>query len=137
MGITTSYQAEICGALRAIEIAHGNNLSNRCLETNSSLVAQAFKSQNQIPWQIRNIWNINTFLIISKILLKNSAGFCSFPSEMIILPLRELTHATCCYMPRQSLISSFPIKSLSNLSNYPNLKFLQLQIKQHSNNKNK
>ena len=58
--------------------------------------------------------------------------FCSLPSEMTKMPLRDLPHAACCDKPRQNLISN-----LKSLSNYPTPKFLQLQIKQHSNNKNK
>jgi len=47
-------QAEPCGAMREIEIAFKKNLLNLWLEKHSSLVVQAFKSSNLIPWKVRN-----------------------------------------------------------------------------------
>lgn len=57
LGITTSYLSELNGALRAVEIAHQMGWRNLWLETDSSLVVMAFKSDSQVPWIIRNRWN--------------------------------------------------------------------------------
>lgn len=43
LGVSNSYQAELQGALRAIEIAKERNWLNLWLETHSSLVVQDFK----------------------------------------------------------------------------------------------
>jgi len=48
LGITSSYQAELCGAMRAIEIAHQRNWLNLWLETDSALVVLAFTKPNQL-----------------------------------------------------------------------------------------
>jgi ribonuclease HI len=45
------------GALRAIEVAHQMNWNNLWLETDSSLVALAFKNPNfLVNWSLRNKW---------------------------------------------------------------------------------
>jgi hypothetical protein len=55
LGISTSYVAEICGAMRAIEIAFQKQWLHLWLETNSSLVVDAFKNPDKpVAWQIRN-----------------------------------------------------------------------------------
>lgn len=51
-----SFVAEICGALRAIEIAAQRNWRNLWIETDSSLVVLAFKSSAIIPCNVRNRW---------------------------------------------------------------------------------
>jgi ribonuclease HI len=56
LGISTSFHAEICGALRAIEIAFHNNWSDIWLETDSSLLVLAFNKPTLVPWQLRNRW---------------------------------------------------------------------------------
>ncbi|MCH99434.1 ribonuclease H protein [Trifolium medium] len=57
LGVTTSYYAELCGAMRAIEIASQNHWHNIWIETDSALVVSAFqKPQNPVPWPIRNRW---------------------------------------------------------------------------------
>jgi len=63
LGNSTSYQAGPCGAMREIEIAFKKNLLNLWLEKYSSLVVQAFKSSNLIPWKVRNSWNIWMLLL--------------------------------------------------------------------------
>ncbi|CAJ2635947.1 unnamed protein product [Trifolium pratense] len=55
--INTAYFAELCGAMRAIEIATDNGWRNVWLETDSTLVVLAFKSASLVPWKIRNRWN--------------------------------------------------------------------------------
>ena len=57
LGLTTSYQAELCGVIRAIEIAYEQNWHNLWIETDSSLVVQAFKNSRLIPWMLRNKWS--------------------------------------------------------------------------------
>jgi ribonuclease HI len=57
LGLTTSYFAELCGAMRAIEIAFQNNWHNIWIKTDSTLVASAFQSPNRtVPWVLRNRW---------------------------------------------------------------------------------
>jgi ribonuclease HI len=46
--------AELIGAMRSIELASSKNWRNFWLETDSMLVVQAFKSQDIVPWQLRN-----------------------------------------------------------------------------------
>jgi ribonuclease HI len=56
--VTSSFFAELSGALRAIEIAFANNWSNFWLETDSSLVVNAFTKPNKtVAWLLRNRWN--------------------------------------------------------------------------------
>jgi len=62
--ITSSYTAEHCGAMRAIELAYQRNWRSLWLETNSALVVLAFKTSNQIPWPLRNIWNNVKILLV-------------------------------------------------------------------------
>jgi ribonuclease HI len=57
LGLSTSYFAELCGAMRAIEIAFQNNWHNIWIETDSSLVVSAFQCPNRdVPWVLRNRW---------------------------------------------------------------------------------
>lgn len=57
LGTLTSYQAEMCGALRAIEVAAENHWTNLWLETDSMLVVHTFRNSSLVPWQFRNRWN--------------------------------------------------------------------------------
>lgn len=66
LGITSAYHAELCGAMRAIKIAHQRNWSILWLETDSALVVLAFKKSNQVPWSLRNRWN-NVSLLFRKV----------------------------------------------------------------------
>lgn len=63
LGVSTSFIAEMHGVMRATEIAKVKQWLNLWLETDSSLVVHAFKSKNQVPWQIRNRWS-NALVII-------------------------------------------------------------------------
>jgi ribonuclease HI len=63
-GFTSSYQAKLCGALRAIEVAHQMNGSNLWLESDSALVVQSFKNPDFLgTWSLRNRWNNALFLL--------------------------------------------------------------------------
>jgi hypothetical protein len=44
IGTKSAFMAEICGAMRAIELANCRNWKNLWLESNSTLVVMAFKS---------------------------------------------------------------------------------------------
>lgn len=57
LGLSTSFHAEICGALRAIEIAFHNNWTDIWLETDSSLLVLAFQKPTLVPWQLRKRWH--------------------------------------------------------------------------------
>jgi ribonuclease HI len=57
LGIASSYHAEICGALRAIEFAFENHWSNLWLETDSLLVVSAFTHPDRpVVWPLRSRW---------------------------------------------------------------------------------
>jgi ribonuclease HI len=43
-GLKSAFMAELCGAMRAIELAHNRNWTNLWLESDSSLVVQAFSA---------------------------------------------------------------------------------------------
>ncbi|GAU35818.1 hypothetical protein TSUD_155930 [Trifolium subterraneum] len=56
LGFVSPHYAELCGAMRAIEIAYQNNWNNLWLETDSSLVVSAFQNPaNPVVWALRNI----------------------------------------------------------------------------------
>ncbi|GAU32064.1 hypothetical protein TSUD_214200 [Trifolium subterraneum] len=58
LGTASAFQAELCGAMRAIEMAHNRNWKNIWLETDSVLVVLAFKNLNSnVTWNLRNRWN--------------------------------------------------------------------------------
>jgi ribonuclease HI len=65
LGKTSSFQAELCAAMRAIEVAHIMNLNNLWLESDSELVVHAFKNTNfMVAWNLRNRWH-NAKLLLS------------------------------------------------------------------------
>jgi ribonuclease HI len=55
-GLKSAFKAELCGVMRAIEIAAGKNWRNLWLETDSTLVVMAFKSSALVPWDLGNRW---------------------------------------------------------------------------------
>lgn len=57
IGIASALNAELIGAMVAIEIAHINNWHRLWLETDSMLVFLAFKSSKIVPWSLRNRWD--------------------------------------------------------------------------------
>jgi len=57
LGYSSSYHAEICCAIREIEVAFHNNWRDIWLETDSSLVVLAFHKPNHVPSHLRNRWN--------------------------------------------------------------------------------
>jgi ribonuclease HI len=56
IGHKSAFIAEICGVMRAIEIAASHNWPNLWLETDSSLVVPAFKSHELVSWSLSNRW---------------------------------------------------------------------------------
>lgn len=56
IGPGNAFQAELIGAMLAIEVADIMNWSKLWLETDSKLVVQAFQNPNMVPWNIRNRW---------------------------------------------------------------------------------
>ncbi|GAU31405.1 hypothetical protein TSUD_370540 [Trifolium subterraneum] len=63
LGVATSFFAELCGAMRAIEIAYHNHWQNIWVETDSTLVITAFQKQNHIvPWSLRNRWKNTLYM---------------------------------------------------------------------------
>jgi ribonuclease HI len=63
LGMSSSYVVEICGAMRAIEIAYQKQWMHLWLETDSSLVVNAFKNPDKpVAWQIRNRWKNVLFM---------------------------------------------------------------------------
>ncbi|GAU22346.1 hypothetical protein TSUD_106740 [Trifolium subterraneum] len=67
LGFASSYQAELCAAITAIEIAHTRNWHNLWLETDSTLVVLAFKNSNtKVAWNLRNRWH-NAMLLFKQL----------------------------------------------------------------------
>jgi ribonuclease HI len=56
IGRKSAFKAELCGAMRAIELANYTNWKNLWLESDSSLVVLAFKSIDLVPWELSNRW---------------------------------------------------------------------------------
>ncbi|GAU35013.1 hypothetical protein TSUD_103360 [Trifolium subterraneum] len=64
LGFVSPHYAELCGAMRAIEIAYQNNWNNLWLETDSSLVVSAFQNPaNPVVWTLRNRWQNVLFML--------------------------------------------------------------------------
>lgn len=57
LGVTHSFNAELIGAMLAIDHALTHSWQNLWLETDSQLVVSAFKSPNIVPWKLRNRWH--------------------------------------------------------------------------------
>jgi ribonuclease HI len=57
LGITSSFVAEISGAMRAIEIAFHKKWTHLWIESDSSSVVAAFKNPDkQVAYGLRNRW---------------------------------------------------------------------------------
>jgi ribonuclease HI len=66
LGITTTYQAELCGAIRAIEIAHQMHWHNLWLETDSaSVVLDVSNLYIHVTWFLRNRWK-NAMVLLNQ-----------------------------------------------------------------------
>ncbi|GAU35943.1 hypothetical protein TSUD_394910 [Trifolium subterraneum] len=64
LGVETSYFAELCGAMKAIEIAFDKNWLNLWVETDSSLVVAAFNNPSKpVAWPLRNRWRNVLFML--------------------------------------------------------------------------
>jgi ribonuclease HI len=64
--ITTSYVAELSGAMRAVEIAFQKNWRQLWIESDYVLVVSAFNNPTrQVAWQLRNRWK-NVLVMISQ-----------------------------------------------------------------------
>jgi ribonuclease HI len=58
LGINNAYVAELCGAMRAIEIAFDKQWTRLWIETDSLSVVSTFnRSDRQVAWSLRNRWN--------------------------------------------------------------------------------
>lgn len=61
--VDNAFQAELTGAMRAIETAHQNGWRNLWLELDSGMVVHALTSKTQVPCKLRNRWmNCKTLL---------------------------------------------------------------------------
>ncbi|GAU45776.1 hypothetical protein TSUD_24400 [Trifolium subterraneum] len=64
LGVETSYFAELCGVMKAIEIAFDKNWLNLWVETDSSLVVTAFNNPSKpVALPLRNRWRNVLFLL--------------------------------------------------------------------------
>ncbi|GAU30172.1 hypothetical protein TSUD_311230 [Trifolium subterraneum] len=59
LGVGSAFNAELIGALNAIELANSKHWSNLWLETDSVLVVKAFTNPGLIPWNLSNMWSPN------------------------------------------------------------------------------
>jgi hypothetical protein len=57
IGIGNAFQAELIGAMRAIEIAHQKCWNYLWLEQDLSMVVYALQAKIQVPCDLRNWWN--------------------------------------------------------------------------------
>lgn len=67
IGDGNAFQAELIGAMRAIETAHQNSWNHLWLEHDSAMVLHALKANIQMPCNLRNIWNNCKHMIKSMI----------------------------------------------------------------------
>jgi len=56
IGVGSSFQVELIGAMLAIEIADSMNWRKFWLETDSKMVVQALQNPQMVPWKLRNRW---------------------------------------------------------------------------------
>jgi ribonuclease HI len=63
LGVSTSLNAELIGAMLAMETATNRGWSHFWLETDSMLVVSAFSSAKVVPWSLRNRWD-NCLILI-------------------------------------------------------------------------
>jgi ribonuclease HI len=67
IGHASSYLAELCGAMKAVEIAHARNWTNIWIETDSALVVTTFNNPSKpVPWSLRNRWR-NVLVMIQSL----------------------------------------------------------------------
>jgi len=72
LGLGNALRAELCGAMRAIEMAHLKHWSNLWLETDSKLVVLAFSNESIVPWSLRNRWyNCKKLMLNMNILISH------------------------------------------------------------------
>jgi ribonuclease HI len=65
LGNLSPFQVELCGAMKAIELAYRFNWKNIWIETDSSLVVSAFTTRSEcVPWFLRNRWH-NSLLLLN------------------------------------------------------------------------
>jgi ribonuclease HI len=65
LALCSPFQAELCGAMRAIELAHQYKLKNIWLESDSLLVVSAFSNRFvQVSSNLRNRWK-NTLILLN------------------------------------------------------------------------
>jgi hypothetical protein len=50
----SSFIAELCGVMRAIELSNAHNWLNLWIETDSSLAVLALIPNSIVPWVVRN-----------------------------------------------------------------------------------
>jgi ribonuclease HI len=58
LSFASSYQAKLCAAMTAIEVAPSRNWYNLWVETDSALVVLAFNNLNTtVVWNLKNRWH--------------------------------------------------------------------------------
>lgn len=102
IGDGNAFQAELIGAMRAIETAHQNSWNHLWLERDSAMVLHALKANIQMPCNLRNIWNKCKHMIKSMIFFFVSHVFregnqCTDGLSNIFLTLDHFT--TWNYIP--------------------------------------
>jgi ribonuclease HI len=62
--VTNAFVAEMCGAMRAVEIAFQNNWHRLWIESDSLLVVSAFNHPDkQVAWSISNRWRNTIYMV--------------------------------------------------------------------------
>lgn len=57
LGISSSLQAELIAAMKAIELAHSKGWCSLWLEYDSALVVLAFSKLSRVSWKLRTCWS--------------------------------------------------------------------------------
>jgi ribonuclease HI len=64
LGVTNAYVAELCGVMRAIEIAFQNHWNNLWIESDSLSVVSAFNHpEKQVAWSLSNRWRNSIYMV--------------------------------------------------------------------------
>jgi ribonuclease HI len=64
LGVTNAFVAELCGAMRVIEIAFQNHWHHLWIESDSLSVVSAFNHpEKQVAWSISNRWRNTIFMV--------------------------------------------------------------------------
>ena len=117
-GHNNAFNAELLGAMRAIEFAKQYGWNNLWLECDSSLVINAIQNKSLVPWRLRNRWS-NCMLTVNSMNFLATHVFregntCADTLANVGLSLSHLT----VWMNTPDCIREFYVKNKLGMSNY-------------------